>query len=106
MNGYIEFEFKLNGELYDVVTEYATNRLSESDIEYKEDDLTVYNLIDNADSVIVKDRKVNREDLVEMLDDNAIVTDLAVGEYDLFEEWTEQIDVDDFIEHTESVIIW
>lgn len=105
MNGYIEFEFKLNGDKYEVVTEYTTNRLYESDIE-KQDDVTVYNLINNADIVIVKDREVNREDLVEMLDDNAIVTDLAVGEYDLYEEWSEQIDVDDFIEHTESVIIW
>ena len=106
MNGYIEFEFKLNGELYELETEYDDSDMSETDINSRDDSMTVYNLITNAVELKVKGKNLDKYDLEEMLDEKAVITEFAVYNYDLYEEYAEQIAVDDFIEHTESVIIW
>lgn len=104
MEGYIKFEFKLNDELYELTTQY--DELRREEIDDSDDSITVYNLITNADFLKVKNKEISGEDLEEMLDEDAVITDFIVNDYALYNTYLEQIAVDDFNEWKESVVIW
>ena len=110
MKGYIEFEFKLNGELYELTTEYDNDYFTAQDIKCDTDKETVLELIDNAltgDKNYKCNNDIDLSDLADEIDKEEVeITDLAFGDYDLYEEWSEQVDVDDFVEKKESVILW
>ena len=94
MKGYIKFEFELNGELKHLELDYEN--LRECDIDTRDDGYTIYNLIDSAIECEIDADEIVDEEL----------KNLNVIEYELYEEWSEQVDVDDFVEKRESVHIW